>query len=89
MHQSIREQGQWLKQVLGGYFRYHAVPTNIHALKHFREEVVDRWKRLLGRRSQKGNRTWAGTAMLGEYWLPQPSILHPRPEQRFAVMHSR
>jgi hypothetical protein len=42
MHQSIREQGQWLNQIVGGYFRYHAAPINIHALKHFREEVVDR-----------------------------------------------
>jgi RNA-directed DNA polymerase len=89
MHQSIREQGQWLKQVVGGYFRYHAVPTNIHALKLFRDEVVDRWKRLLSRRSQKGNRTWTWTAMLADHWLPQPSILHPWPEQRFAVTHPR
>src|SRR5215471_4049377 len=30
MHQPNREQGRWLKQVVGGYFRYHAVPTNSH-----------------------------------------------------------
>jgi RNA-directed DNA polymerase len=89
MHQPIREQGQWIKQVVGGYFRYHAVPTNIHALKHFRDGVVDRWKRLLSRRSQKGNRTWTWTAMLADYWIPRPRILHPWPEQRFAVMHPR
>jgi RNA-directed DNA polymerase len=28
MHQSIPEQGRWLKQVVTGYFNYHAVPTN-------------------------------------------------------------
>jgi len=28
MHQSIPEQGQWLRQVVGGFFAYHAVPTN-------------------------------------------------------------
>jgi RNA-directed DNA polymerase len=28
MHQPIREQGKWLKQVAGGYFRYHGVPTS-------------------------------------------------------------
>src|SRR5205809_3461323 len=28
MHQSIPEQGKWLKQVVNGYFNYHAVPTN-------------------------------------------------------------
>jgi group II intron reverse transcriptase/maturase len=89
MHQPIREQGAWLKQVVDGYFRYHAVPTNIRALAQFRDGLVDRWQRLLSRRSQKGRRTWAWTGMLADYWLPRPRILHPWPEQRFAVTHPR
>jgi hypothetical protein len=28
MHRSIPEQGSWLRQVVRGYFNYHAVPTN-------------------------------------------------------------
>ena len=28
MHQPIPEQGKWLRQVVTGYFAYHAVPTN-------------------------------------------------------------
>ena len=28
MHQPIPEQGQWLRQVVTGFFAYHAVPTN-------------------------------------------------------------
>ena len=28
MHEPIPEQGKWLKQVVTGYFNYHAVPTN-------------------------------------------------------------
>src|SRR4029077_16566209 len=28
MHEAIAEQGQWLKQVVSGFFNYHAVPTN-------------------------------------------------------------
>jgi len=28
MHQPIPQQGRWLKQVVTGYFNYHAVPTN-------------------------------------------------------------
>src|ERR1700757_3883756 len=32
MHQSIPEQGKWLKQVITGFFNYHAVPTNWAAL---------------------------------------------------------
>ena len=58
MHQSIPEQGQWLKQVVTGYFAYHAVPTNIEALRAFRFHVVSLWGRALRRRSQKDGTTW-------------------------------
>jgi RNA-directed DNA polymerase len=89
MHQPIREQGKWLKQVVAGYFRYHAVPTNSHALVQFRDGVATRWRQLLNRRSQKGNQTWTAIAMLVDHWLPRPRILHPWPNQRFAVTHPR
>jgi hypothetical protein len=36
MHRPIHEHGKWLKQVVDGYFRYHAVSTNSHALKQRR-----------------------------------------------------
>ena len=36
MHQPIPAQGQWLKQVVTGWFDYHAVPTNSRALSAFR-----------------------------------------------------
>src|SRR6202011_2793828 len=78
-----------LKQVVAGYFRYHAVPTNSRALATFRAEVARRWWRLLNRRSQRGNLTWARITKLVNDWLPQPRILHPWPNQRFAVKHPR
>jgi RNA-directed DNA polymerase len=28
MHRPIPEQGTWLKQVVSGFFNYHAVPTD-------------------------------------------------------------
>src|SRR5438552_9776490 len=31
-HQPIPIQGKWLRQVVKGYFNYHAVPTNSRAL---------------------------------------------------------
>jgi RNA-directed DNA polymerase len=89
MHQPIREQGKWLKQVVAGYFRYHAVPTNSRALVQFRDGVATRWRQLLDRRSQRGNQTWTAIAMLVDHWLPRPRILHPWPNQRFAVTHPR
>ena len=53
MHQSIPEQGDWLRGVVGGWFAYHAVPTNTRALQTFRDRVVQLWLRSLRRRSQR------------------------------------
>jgi group II intron reverse transcriptase/maturase len=89
MHQSIPEQGNWLKQVITGFFNYHAVPTNWAALGAFRAEITKRWRQSLSRRSQKGNLTWARMLKLADDWLPKPRILHPWPNQRFAVKHPR
>src|SRR6266480_12270 len=89
MHQSIPEQGKWLKQVVNGYFNYHAVPTNSHALVVFRDELIRGWRRSLRRRSQRGARTWEWLRSVADEWLPQPQILHPWPNQRFAVTHPR
>jgi group II intron reverse transcriptase/maturase len=89
MHQSIPEQGKWLKQVVAGYFNYHAVPTNSRALAAFRTEVVKRWQRVLSRRSQTGGVSWERMTQLAADWLPMPHIRHPWPGQRFAVRHPR
>jgi RNA-directed DNA polymerase len=37
MHHAIPEQGEWLAQVIRGFFAYHAVPTNYAALGDFRD----------------------------------------------------
>ena len=89
MHQSIPEQGNWLKQVVTGYFAYHAVPTNSAALVTFRDEIIARWRWVLHRRSQKSALTWTRMTKLADDWLPKPRILHPWPNQRFAVKHPR
>jgi RNA-directed DNA polymerase len=89
MHQSIPEQGVWLKQVVTGYFVYHAVPTNSVALVTFRDEIIARWRWVLHRRSQKSALTWTRMKKLADDWLPRPRILHPWPNQRFAVKHPR
>ena len=88
-HQSIPEQGKWLRQVVGGFFAYHAVPTNSHALTAFHHHVTDLWRRSLRRRSQKDRTTWERMARLAQAFLPQPRILHPWPSDRFAVKHPR
>ena len=89
MHQSIPQQGRWLRQVVTGYYNYHAVPTNSRALEAFHYHVIDLWRRTLRRRSQKDGSTWERIAKIANDWLPKPRILHPWPQQRFAVRHPR
>jgi RNA-directed DNA polymerase len=89
MHQTIPEQGTWLKQVVVGYFAYHAVPTNSAALRAFRDGIARRWWWTLRRRSQKTALNWARMQKLAHDWLPKTRILHPWPNQRFAVKHPR
>ncbi len=88
-HEPVSEQGRWLKQVVTGWFNYHAVPTNIRALRAFRYHVVYLWGRALRRRSQRDHTPWTAVAELADLWLPQPRILHPWPSQRFTVTHPR
>ena len=89
MHQSIPEQGLWLKQVVAGFFAYHAVPTNSRTLVAFHHHVSDLWRRTLKRRGQKDRTTWARIGKLVARWLPKPRVLHPWPNLRFAVKHPR
>ena len=89
MHEPIPEQGKWLAQVVGGFFAYHAVPTNFATLGTFNRRVMELWKRSLQRRSQRAELTWGRMQSLANDWLPKPKILHPWPGARFAVKHSR
>src|SRR5271167_1516513 len=89
MHQPIPDQGHWLRQVVTGHFAYYAVPTNGRALSAFRHYLTDLWRRSLRRRSQKDGFTWDRMTKLADDWFPAARILHPWPEQRFAVTYSR
>ena len=85
MHQPIPEQGNWLGQVVTGFFAYHAVPTNSAALETFRHYVTDLWRRSLQRRSQKDRMTWERMAKLAERLASQaahPSSLAERSLRR-------
>ena len=66
MHQPIPAQGSWLRQVVSGYFNYHAVPTNSRALHAFRHSVAELWLRSLRRRSQKHDMSWARFTQLAK-----------------------
>ena len=88
-HQPVSKQGKWLRQVVAGFFEYHAVPTNSRALNRFRHHVTDLWRRSLQRRSQKDRITWHRIKKLADDFLPRARVLHPWPLARFAVKHPR
>jgi RNA-directed DNA polymerase len=90
MHGKVNEVGSWLRSVVRGWLNYHAVPGNINCLDEFCTQVERLWLRVLRRRSQKG-RAWSWTRFhrLARRWIPKAQILHPYPDERFAVMHPR
>jgi len=89
LHLTTDEQGNWLRQVVGGFFAYHAVPTNSRTLVAFRYHVTRLWLRTLRRRGQKDRMSWRRIDALANRWLPKPRITHPWPSVRFAVKYPR
>jgi group II intron reverse transcriptase/maturase len=89
MHCRPVQVGAWLKRVLVGYYGYHAVPGNTGVLGVFRYRVQRYWLQLLRKRGQRRPITWEHFGALSNRWLPHPHILHPFPEQRFAMRHPR
>jgi RNA-directed DNA polymerase len=85
----IDEQGQYLGSVIRGHFAYYAVPTNGRLLSAFRYHISIMWFQSLRRRSQRHRLTWERMCRLIERFLPIPRVLHPWPDQRFRVTHSR
>ncbi len=89
MHDPVARTGEWLKSVVQGYFNYHAVPGNLDSLGVFRERVTRLWRRTLLDRSQTHRVPWTRMHRLAVRWIPQPRVLHPYPECRFAVRYLR
>ena len=83
-HDGIERQGQWLAQVLRGWLAYYAVPMSGSAITAFRHHMIERWLRVLQRRSQRTRRSlsWGRMKRIADHHLPRPHILHPWPEQR-------
>lgn len=90
LHAKVQDTGRWLRQVVQGWFNYHAVPGNFRCLAQFLMEVEQLWRRALRRRSQRGRRwNWSRMQTVCRRWLPKPRILHPYPDQRFLDTHPR
>ena len=82
MHHPVREQGAWLRSVVGGHTRYYGVPTNGAALYTFRFQVARLWFRTLRQRSQRHRLPWTRMRRHVDRWLPPAHICHPYPFQR-------
>ena len=89
MHDQVSVVGQWLKRVVEGYYRYHAVPGNTVTLGRFRQRLCNLWRAMLGRRSQRSRPSWKHIYPTFERWIPRPRVLHPYPDARFDVSHPR
>jgi RNA-directed DNA polymerase len=89
MHEPVNDVGQWLKRVVEGYYRYHAVPGNTATLGRFRDRLCNLWRAMLGRRSQRSRPSWPRIRPTFERWLPRPQVLHPFPDVRFDATHPR
>ena len=89
MHAPIPSVGQWLRRVASGYYRYHAVPGNTDRLRAFVRQLRRLWRLNLNRRSQRGHVTWARMLRISDRWIPEPRVLHPYPDRRFAANHPR
>jgi RNA-directed DNA polymerase len=88
-HHPLREQGVWLRSVVGGHIRYYGVPTNDRALYTFRFQVARLWFRTLRRRSQRHRLPWARMRGHVDRWLPPARVCHPYPFQRAWRHHLR
>jgi hypothetical protein len=89
MHEQVSVVGQWLKRVVEGYYRYHAVPGNTVTLGRFRQRLRHLWRAMLGRRSQRSRPSWKRIYPTFERWIPRPRVLHPYPDVRFDASHPR
>jgi len=89
MNDTIDSQGKWLASVLRGHYAYYAVPGNNRALSKFHYLVSRNWFRRLWRRGQRYRIRWYEMKVYLQRYLPAPRIVHPWPNARFDVKHSR
>jgi RNA-directed DNA polymerase len=88
-HHRTSEVGAWLRQVVLGYYQYHAVPGNTTQLRIFSRRVARLWRNVLIRRSQRAKVGWDRLTPILIRWIPQPRTLHPYPDARFDATHPR
>ena len=89
MHHDIYDVARWLGQVIRGWLGYYAVPTSSLSLKSFIHRVEVIWLKVLRRRSQKDRFGRTRLDHITRIFWPPARVLHPWPDQRFAVNNLR
>jgi group II intron reverse transcriptase/maturase len=88
-HEPLASVGEWLRKVVTGYYRYFAVPGNLHQLTIFRHRLGRLWRRVLAQRSQRGRMLRERWNRILTRWIPLPRVLHPHPRERFDATYPR
>ena len=89
-HHDIWEVGEWLGDVYRGWQNYYGVPGASRWLRKFRRRLQRVWMKAIRRRSQRArNFSWGRIERMVETLWSKVRILHPWPDKRFAVKHSR
>ncbi len=89
-HHDIWEVGEWLGDVYRGWLNYYGVPGSSRWLRKFRRRLQRVWMKAIRRRSHRArNFKWGRMERMSDKLWPRARILHPWPDKRFAVKHSR
>ena len=89
MHHNPYEVAKWLGRILNGWLHYYAVPTSFPSLKRFEFRLRKMWLRVLRRRSHLDRTKLDKLGRVAAAFWPRLTILHPWPDERFAVKHPR
>jgi group II intron reverse transcriptase/maturase len=85
MHDSVPEQGKYLRAVVDGHCRYYGVPGNGRKLGAFRLGVMRAWYWTLRRRGQAHPLSKKRFYRYVTRWIPNVRFHHPWPSERFDV----
>lgn len=86
-HRPVSEQAAMLGAKLRGHFNYYGIRGNSYAISAFRMEVILRWWKWLGRRSQRARLTWeAYSRLLERNPLPMARLPPGRAQLRLAKL---
>jgi hypothetical protein len=87
-HRRTTEVGVWHRQVVLGFYQYHALPGNSTQVRIFCRRVCRPWWSVLIRRSQRAKVRWGRLSPLWTRWVPNPAfcILIPTLASRRLVL---